>query len=241
MYHRASQTSQNLEKELAIAAQNDALAQEIIANCLKKPVVPVHHQKSNLAKNCGATTPKTVTTLKPTTTGLSNANIKKDLTNTKRTRNLNLAKEKLYEMKKTIDAKVILDKSEVLAKAAAPTPIAVNTAAVAYRSGKSAAPPMASNLNPTSTRTTPRKVKKRSGERSFTAGLVLENEFEIKERAAMRTKSKENLEYVQQFTGNGAGMGYSSNAFGSTKSVVSAVKQQNMSGNQSPRQVDLFF
>ena len=56
---------------------------------------------------------------------------------------------------------------------------------------------ISSNATPSSSssstvRTTPRKVKKRSGERSFTTGIVLENE---KDSVKLKSKSKENLEH----------------------------------------------
>ncbi|RNA01979.1 hypothetical protein BpHYR1_032668 [Brachionus plicatilis] len=67
-----------------------------------------------------------------------------DQTHKKESNNLNSVKEQLYQMKKTIDAKINLKKLE---------------------SNKTLWPPV---------RTTPRKVKKRSGERSVTAGIFKE-------------------------------------------------------------------
>lgn len=109
-------------------------------------------------------------------------------TTTKKVRNLNLAKEQLYEMKKTIDAKVNLDKLE--------------TTSVLVRQQQQQQPPVTPSrhqlrpptqpqqpqtpvrleakppVNVTTQRTTPRKVKKRSGERSLTTGIIQENQFD---------------------------------------------------------------
>jgi hypothetical protein len=126
----------------------------------------------------------------PTSTTKSNTNLsssKKDLTLNKRARNLNLAKEKLYEMKKTIDAKVNIDTAVTTMTTAA---VIATPVSKPYLQNKKL---ISSNATPTSTvRTTPRKVKKRSGERSFTTGIVVENE---KDSVKLKSKSKENLEH----------------------------------------------
>ncbi|CAF0710301.1 unnamed protein product [Brachionus calyciflorus] len=69
---------------------------------------------------------------------------KRDSSLSKKARNLNIAKEKLVEMKKSIDAKINLEQVEK--------------------------PKILTPNSPL--RTTPRKVKKRSGERSVTTGIV---------------------------------------------------------------------
>ncbi len=80
----------------------------------------------------------------------------------KKTRNLNLAKEKLYEMKLNLDS--------------------INTSLTSGKSNNttSAVTNSPSNIQ----RTTPRKVKKRSGEKSFTTGLFAD---------PLRDKSSENF------------------------------------------------
>jgi len=86
----------------------------------------------------------------------------------KKTRNLNLAKEKLYEMKLNLD---LMNSSVASGK---PTPKVTDPG---------------NNSSNHVQRTTPRKVKKRSGERSFTTGLFADSS---------RDKSTENLSYKQR-------------------------------------------
>lgn len=97
----------------------------------------------------------------------------------KKARNLKLAKEQLYEMKRTIDAKVNLDRLES-SRAQAPPP-----AIVATPIGKQIRQPVPvtavrlenkplSTVATSGQRTTPRKVKKRSGERSLTTGIIFD-------------------------------------------------------------------
>ncbi len=93
----------------------------------------------------------------------------------KRTKNLNLAKEKLYEMKKTIDAKVNLD-SVVNRNATASNSLIPKSTGLTLNQLNRITPKatVAAPISLTNnTRTTPRKVKKRSGERSLTTGIIL--------------------------------------------------------------------
>jgi len=107
----------------------------------------------------------------PSNTSTLPSNIK-----TKRVKNLNLAKEKLYEMKKTIDAKVNLD----IVNSKPTRFAATNSSNVRISSSKMTANQHQHQYQQptTNTRTTPRKVKKRSGERSLTTGIITsENNF----------------------------------------------------------------
>jgi hypothetical protein len=125
------------------------------------------------------------------------AHLKANLTETpaatKKARNLKLAKEQLYEMKRTIDAKVNLDRLESSSSSSVglsaklqPPPVIVATAAPLSSKQLRQPTPVTPNFrlenkpaaSASSTgvgqRTTPRKVKKRSGERSLTTGIILD-------------------------------------------------------------------
>jgi hypothetical protein len=94
----------------------------------------------------------------------------------KRIKNLNLAKEKLYEMKKTIDAKVNLDSVVANRNAATSNSLIPKSTGLTLNQLNRITPKatIAAPISLTNnTRTTPRKVKKRSGERSLTTGIIL--------------------------------------------------------------------
>ena len=153
----------------------------------------------------------------PTSTSKSNVNLslnKKDLTLNKRARNLNLAKEKLYEMKKSIDAKVNIDTKETTMT---PATTATTPANKPFLQNKKLISPNATSSS--TVRTTPRKVKKRSGERSLTTGLLLENERDLLKE---KSKSKENLEFIQQFKSSNGNHHQSSLSIKSSKNMPSS-------------------
>ena len=111
----------------------------------------------------------------------------------KKTKSLDIAKQKLVEMKKTMDAKMLTQNN-------GHTNVNISVVKQTPRSQSSSA---TSSSNATSTtinaRTTPRKIKKRSGERSLTAGLILEHE--IKDHS-----KTEELEFKETF-GSGKASG----------------------------------
>jgi hypothetical protein len=140
-----------------------------------RPAMPHSHTTGSIAQRSSpAKTP--MSKLAENANATSKQQVAASTVATKRARNLNLAKEKLYEMKKTIDAKVNLDNVNMRSSQTCLS----NQAPVTPQ-------PKAKTSIAVSSRTTPRKVKKRSGERSLTTGILLENEAE------MLSKSKENL------------------------------------------------
>ena len=155
----------------------------------------MHPALSQANKAIKVTLPSSSDASSATLTSAKAATSRKDLTSHKRTRNLNLAKEKLYEMKKTIDAKVNSSIS-------LDTSINANKTLVLTSSPNSTKQSHAAIASNQSSRTTPRKVKKRSGERSFTAGLVFENQTDLVPKTIKSSESKENLEFKQQFQGS---------------------------------------
>lgn len=141
-----------------------------------RPAMPHSHTTGSIAQRSSPTkTPMSKLAENNNPTSKQQQQVATSTVATKRARNLNLAKEKLYEMKKTIDAKVNLDNVNMRS-----SQTCLNQAPVTPQ------PKPKTNIA-VSSRTTPRKVKKRSGERSLTTGILLENETEI------LSKSKENL------------------------------------------------
>ena len=97
----------------------------------------------------------------------------------KRAKNLNLAKEQLYEMKKSIDAKINLNNLNNRPQSSVPPSPRPSIDLV---KPLTLPKPAITTATPTvGQRTTPRKVKKRSGERSMTIGIVndIENEGHV--------------------------------------------------------------
>ncbi len=191
-------------------AETNTLNQEEIKSILLSSKKPAHPTIAAASLN---NKPNSLYTA-PASTTKSNINLsstKKDLTLNKRARNLNLAKEKLYEMKKNIDAKINID-----TKISTPT---ATPGSKTYLQNKKLVSP---NTTTSSTvRTTPRKVKKRSGERSLTTGLFLENE------GKPNSKSKENVEFVQQFKTPNASHYQSSSNIKSSKNTPVTNKASN--------------
>lgn len=92
--------------------------------------------------------------------------------NSKKAQNLNLVKQKLYLMKKSIDAKVNLADIDVACSNNKKPEQLRNSAVIAGNKTKNTSNGTVSS----NTRTTPRRVKKRAEERSMTAGLFLDSE-----------------------------------------------------------------
>ncbi len=154
--------------------------QIVNSNLLKKPT---NNSKVNIA------TIDTQTLTKATSASLKKIGPPKvaqyqqqTVSSGKKARNLNLAKEKLYEMKKSIDAKANWDKinkqQQTVLFQDLPTvgqkPAQSNT--LLMTTTKQTTTTTTSTIN---SRTTPRKVKKRSGERSVTLGLFQDNELDM--------------------------------------------------------------
>ncbi len=113
---------------------------------------------------------KTSENLNPPTIVITSSSLS---STSKKTRNLNAAKEKLKAMKMSIDAQVDLSKIKINSNS--DLRAGTSNLSVPIANPQSNIPALTTTNN--NTRTTPRKVKKRSGERSVTMGLFSESEF----------------------------------------------------------------
>lgn len=152
----------NFQRQKHTPTKSRAQSSNVTADLTVRPNTP----KSMLKQ-----TPQVVAHLKATinhgTGGGSNTQL-----SAKKARNLNMAKAQLYEMKKTIDAKVNLDK---LTTTGGSTSNLYTGRATPVRLDQKPTGAATPSSTAAFGRTTPRKVKKRSGERSLTTGLFSPN------------------------------------------------------------------